>query len=184
MLKKLVAVIAAAVMVLAMGVTAFADNNSPEVGQEGFVVFGSYTGDLPSNPDLDGYERLTNIFELKAEGNVTFPKTVTVPKELYTKDKAGYTDITLAYYDSVAGKWDYSKEIADSTFVINHTCPAVVLGKKASSTPVTPSGKGGSSSKGSSPATGSSTNTAVFAIVAGVLAIAAAGMVTTRRKVR
>ena len=177
MLKKLVAVIAAAVMVLAMGVTAFADNQSPEVGTQGWVVFGSYTGDVPSNPDLDGYERLTNIFELKAEGNVTFPTTVTVPKELYTKDKAGYTDITLAYYNSATGKWDYSKEIADSTFVVDHTCPAVVLGKKAEH------GKGLNppSGKGSSPATGSNTNATAFAVVAGVLAIAAVSFAMRKR---
>jgi hypothetical protein len=214
MLKKLVAVIAAAVMVLAMGVTAFADNESPTtpiIGDKGFAVVGQFveTGDAATDAlceainagaatiaDIPGVtlpanaEAISGVFDVRPEGNVTFPVQAVLPVE----NPAQYSAIYALHYSTVKNAWEMINADAigtdSATFTFSDLSPVILVGVKASGKPTpgpgpspAPSGKGGQSGQGgkTSPATGSNTNAAVYAVLAGVLAVAAAGFAMRKR---
>jgi LPXTG-motif cell wall-anchored protein len=211
MLKKLVAVIAAAVMVLAMGVTAFADNESPIVGQDGWLVPTAYADGDCTDADVNalclginagtksvsdisgcpaGAVQVSPMYDVKPEGNVKFPAQVTVNAPWLTDE---YVNVRAMHYDTVAKVWevipadkvDYTGKTASFTLQNNASPLIVIADKKASPSPSpAPSpAPGGKTTPGgkTSPATGSSTNAAVFAVLAGVLAVAAVGFAMRKR---
>lgn len=173
MLKKLAAVIAASVMVLAMGVTAFADNESPQQTNEIIAQQENISGAEAAAQNSG--DLILWMGEITGTVSADQPGIVTITLE---GDLSQYSRIYLAYLNEATGKWDYSEGIRNGntvTFAVQHTCPAVVFGVKEAAPvkpdkPVKPSNGGGKS-----PATGSESNSAVFAVVAGVLAAVAAG---------
>ena len=180
MLKKLVAVIAAVVMVLAMGVTAFADNESPQQTNEIIPTQGTVTDAAAAAQNAGDTVLWTG--EITGTVSADQPGIVTIT---ISGDLSQYSRIYLAYMNEATGKWDYSDGTRNGntvSFAVQHTCPAVVFGVKASDKPTpapspAPSGQGGKTS----PATGSSTNAAVYALLAGVLAVAAVGFAMRKR---
>ena len=197
MLKKIVAVAAAAVMTCAMCVTAFAASPTPkaeikvvdasQIAAEDSVKAGieEYNAGktavvaIPGFPTgWIGYSKVVGLDTT----DVQFPAKVTLAGD-FTKD---VSDISLAYYCTVEGSWHVLK--ADSVDYANKTAtftipadeqgyPAVMAGVVVGK--VTNSGNGDNGGK--SPATGASSATGAFAAAAVILAAGAAVLALRKR---
>jgi len=204
MLKKLIAVVAAAAMVMGLGTTAFAAESKQEANPYLEITAEYINTGVPAEVDtlcqainagtktiadtgaaVGSAEALTSVWDVHPVGEtetvkVKFPASATTPA--IDKLTSAYTNVRALHYNIAKGAWeviaadkvDYSAKTA--TFTFESCSPVIIIADKAASA-------GGKTSGKTSPATGSATHTAAYATVAGLLALAAVGF-AMRRKAR